>query len=290
MAAPARRSAPLAGPGVVVLAGVAAGPGLVAGRPGTLVAGQHRGVVERRRGQCRGGQGVAGDRAQGRPVAVRGRARVAGRVVVVAAGLGAGDQVHERAQVRAADLQHFVAFLAQRAGDGPAAVHRDAADQHPDAEFLHLGDDLGEVLVPADHDRLGDRAVLRQRDQVAVHLALHALAAAGPQPAEPELEVGEVGERVVLGRAAALDRRLVPVAAEQREPGAVTAQPRQQLEQTRVIPGNRVPAACTVNGHRAVGKHVARVHEKRAAIHQHRPPSPAETLPAARRRRGGKCR
>ena len=66
-------------------------------------------------------------------------------------------------------------------------------------EVLDVRDDLRQVLLGTDHERVLQGAVTRQGGQVAVDLALHALAAARPHPAQPQLHPGKVGERVMLG-------------------------------------------------------------------------------------------
>ena len=98
-----------------------------------------------------------------------------------------------------ANLDDVVTFLAQAAGNGPVAAHGDMHDRHPDAEILHVGDDLGQVLLGADQESVADRVVAGQRGQVAADLALHALTPARPGPAQPQLQTGKICQRVVLG-------------------------------------------------------------------------------------------
>ena len=212
--------------------------------------------------------------------------------LVIVERLRAHHQVHVRPQVCLTDLDDFVAFLPEGAGDGPVAVHRDVDQGDPEAKILDVRDDLRQVLLGADHERILQGPVTRQGGQVTVDLALHALAAARPHPAQPQLHPGKVGERVMLGRAAALHGRLVPVAAQQRQPRPVTRHTPQELEQARIVPGDGLPVTSSVDGHRAIGQHVARVHEQRTPIHA--APSSldarrwsSETLPARSRRRAG---
>src|SRR5690606_8602294 len=81
----------------------------------------------------------------------------------------------------------------------------------------------------AGQDRVGERAVAGEGHQVAVDLGVDALAAAGADAAEPQLEAGQVGQRVVLGGAAALDRGLVPVAAQEGQSGPFSGEVAQEL-------------------------------------------------------------
>ena len=179
----------------------------------------------------------------------------------------AGHQGDVGAQVGAAELDEVVALLPERAGHGPARVGGDVHHGDPDAEVLRVADHLGQVLVTADHDRVADGVVAGQRHQVAVDLRVDALAAARADAREPQLEAGDVGEHVVLGSAAAFDRRFVPVAAQQRQAGTLAGQARQELQQTWVVPGDGFAMAGPMYGHRAVGQQIASVHEQRAAIH-----------------------
>jgi hypothetical protein len=119
------------------------------------------------------------------------------------------------------DLDDVIALLAQRPGHRRVSVGRDMHDDDAHSEVLHLGDDLGEILFRADDDGVAGRAVPGQRAQVPVHLGLHALAPARANPAEPQLEPGNVSQRVVLRAAPSLDARLVPVTAQYRQAGAV---------------------------------------------------------------------
>jgi hypothetical protein len=188
----------------------------------------------------------------GPPVAVGGRAAQIGRLpLLLADRLGADHELHRRPQVRLTDLDNVVAFLAEN-GRGGVAGRADVHQDHPDAEILHLGDHLGEVFLRAHHQCVADRPVAGQGGQVPVDLALHPLAVTGPRPAEPQLDTGEVGEGVVLGAAAAFFRGLIPVAAQQRQAGAIARHVLEHLEHTRVVPGNGLSVACAVNGHRAI--------------------------------------
>jgi hypothetical protein len=173
-------------------------------------------------------------------------------LIVVPHRLGPRDQLHERAQVSVADLDNVIAFLAQRPRDGPVAIHRDVHDGHPDPQILHIRDNLGEIFLSADDQGVTDGAVPGQGGQVAMDLALHTLAPPGPHPAESQFEAGHIGQRVVLGAATAFDGRLVPVAPQQREAGAFPGYAPEELEKACVIPGDGLPVAGSVHGHRAI--------------------------------------
>ena len=181
--------------------------------------------------------------------------------------LGPGNEIHEWPQVSRGDLHDVIALLAQRLGDCPVAGRHDVDDGHPHPEILHLGDDLGEVLLGADDDRVADRMVPGQRGQVALHLGFHALAPSRAHPAEPQLEPGEIGQRLMFGIALSLDDRLIPVTPQHGQAGAVPAEPGEKLDQARVIPGNGAALAGPVNRHGAVSEHIARIHEQRTPIH-----------------------
>ncbi len=172
-----------------------------------------------RRGRSGGRRGGRRGRRQGGLGAVEGRegAGVAGAVLRHHT-VGAGDQGHEGAQVAAAHLDQVVALLAEGAGHRPAPVGGDGDHGDPDAEILGVADHLGQVFVAADHDRVGHGVVAGQGHQVAVDLGVDALAAARPDAGQAELQAGDVGQHVVFGGAAALDRGLVPVAAQQGRP------------------------------------------------------------------------
>jgi hypothetical protein len=77
--------------------------------------------------------------------------------------LGRRDEVDKRPQVSAGHLHDVVGFLAQRPGDRPASFGRDVHDDDPQAEILHLSDDLGEILFRADDDGITHRVVPGQR-------------------------------------------------------------------------------------------------------------------------------
>ena len=236
---------------------------------GPLVLGHDRRGVDggRRVVPGRGGHLLVGRRARGRvPVGQRpGRREVA--VLVRVGGLGSGDQLHVGPQMVAADLDDVVGLLAERPRDGPVPVHRDVYQRDPHAEVLDVGDDLGQILFRADHEGVADRVVAGQRGQVAVNLGFHALAPAGADLRDAELDARHVGQRVLLGGAAAVHRSLVPVAAEQRQAGPFPGQAGQQLQKSLVVPGDRLAAARPVHGHGTIREHVTSVNEQRAAIH-----------------------
>ncbi len=200
----------------------------------------------------------------------------------------AGHEVDVRPQMAAADLDEVVALLLEGARHRPAAVGRDVDDGDPDAEILGVAHHLGEILVAADHDGVADGVVAGQRHQVAVDLGVHTLAPAGPDARQAQLETRDVGQRVVLGGAPALNGGLVPVAAKERQVGALAREGGQELQQTGVVPGDGFAMAGPMHGHRAVRQQVASVHEQRAAIHATPPflhgPSPvaAEARPYLR--------
>ena len=196
-----------------------------------------------------------------------GRMGTHGVALVIPARFRADHEFHERPQVRLTDFDDVVALLPEGTGDGPVAVHRDVYQGDPEAEVLHVGNDLGEVLLGADNECVPQGTVACQGRQVAVDLALHPLAPARPHPAQPQLHTGKVCEGIVLGGPAAFHRRLVPVAAQQREPRPVPGHAPEELEQARVVPGNGLPVTSSVDSHRTISQYVARVHEQRAPIH-----------------------
>ena len=236
---------------------------------GALVLGDHRRGVDRRR------DGVAGRRqrlvrtgAAGRVAVGTGPDQRARGVLLVGPGrLGPGDQLHERPQVAGGELHDVVALLPEGPGDRPVTVHRDVHDRDPQAEVLHVGQHLSQVLLRAHHHGVADRVVAGQHREVAVDLGLDAFATAGAQLGQPELDAWHVGQRVMLGGPPPFHGGLVPVAPQQRQPGTIPGQVAQQLEEPFVVPGDRLPPASPVDGHRAVREHVARVDEQRATIH-----------------------
>jgi hypothetical protein len=165
------------------------------------------------------------------------------------------------------DFQDVIAFLPQRRRYAPRSLGRDVQQDYPDAQVLHFGDDLGEVFFGTDDDGVTDRVVPGQRGQVAMDLSLDAFPAPGPHPSQTQFKSGQVSQHVVLSGPASLDRGLVPVATQQRQPGPVSRQAREQLQQAGIVPGNRIAAVGAVDGHCAICEHIARVHEQRAAIH-----------------------
>ena len=161
-----------------------------------------RGVDLGRCGTRPGGQRLLMAKRADRPVTVgQGPARIGpdALALVIMERLRAHHQFHIRPQVCLTDLDDVVAFLPEGAGDCPVAVHRDVDQRDPETEILDVRDDLRQVLLGTDHERVLQGAVTRQGGQVAVDLALHALAAARPHPAQPQLHPGKVGERVMLG-------------------------------------------------------------------------------------------
>ena len=267
------------------------GGGLRARLRRALVLGYHRGGVDRGRGGMRtGGQCLLAERADDRAVPVGQRAgRGHGQLVglLAAERVRSGHELGKGPQVPVANLDDVVAFLAEAAGNGPVAAHGDVHDRHPDAEILHVRDDLGQVFLGADQEGVADRVVAGQGGQVAADLALHALAPARPGPAQPQLQPGKICQRVVLGRPAALDGSLIPVAAQQRAAGSLPGDAAHERQQAGVVPGYGLPVAGSVDGHRAIRQHVARVHEQRAPIHA-TPSFPRRvTLPAPSQPRDG---
>ena len=154
--------------------------------------------VDRGRGRMRpGGQGLLAQRAGYRAVPVGESAgRGYGQMVwlLAAQGVGAGDQLGKGPQMPLANLDDVVAFLAEAAGNGPVAAHRDVHDRHPDTEVLHIGDDLGQVFLRTDQKGIADRVVAGQGGEIAADLALHALPPPRPGPAQPQLQPGKIGE------------------------------------------------------------------------------------------------
>src|SRR4029077_2293097 len=257
-----------------------------------LVFRYHRGGVDGRRRRMRAGRQclVTAQRAGDRPMPIGQRPPGGQGELVRIAGaecISPGDQFGVRPQVALANLDDVVAFLAQAARDGPVATHRDVHDQHPDPEVLHVRDDLGQVFLGTDQDGVADRIVARQGGQVAADLAFYPLAPARPHPAQPEFQPGQISERVVLGTTAALDGSLIPVAAQQREAGPLPGDAPEKLEKACIIPGYGLSVAGSVDGHRAIRQHVARVHEQRAPVHATPSFPRRETLPAPSRQCDG---
>jgi hypothetical protein len=187
-------------------------------------------------------------------VPVRGRAQRHGSQVgiVWARRLGPGDQLDVGPQLRGIDLHEVVALLPERAGSRPVAVGGDVQQGDPHAHVLDVGDRLREVFFRADHHHVADGLVPRQGREVAVNLALDAFPAPRPHLGHPELDPGQIGERVMIGGPPPLHGRLVPVAAQQRQPGTLRGEVAEQLQQARVIPGHRLTAARTVHRHGTV--------------------------------------
>jgi hypothetical protein len=157
---------------------------------------------------------------------------------IVTRGLGPGNQVNERPQVRTGNVNDVVALLAQRPGDRPIPVGSDVHEEDPHPEVLNLGDDAGQVFLGAGDDRIADRIVPGERGQVPVHLGLDAVMPARAHPGEPQLEPGDIGERVMLGGKPPLDRRLIPVAAQHRQASSLPRKAAEQLHQASVVPGD----------------------------------------------------
>jgi hypothetical protein len=103
-------------------------------------------------------------------------------VLVEPGRLSASDEVHERPKVRAGDFYDVVAFLAERLRDTPRPVGADVQQDYPDAQILHFGDHLREILFGADDDRVANRVVPGQRGQVAVDLGFDAFPVPWPHP------------------------------------------------------------------------------------------------------------
>ena len=158
-------------------------------RHGTLVVGDNRRGVNGGAGRPGGTRKVLvaeGAQARGVPIADGPGQMAAIRVLLLRpGGLGPRDQVDERPQMGTRNLGGVIAFLAERPRYGPGSVHRNVQQDYPDAQVLHLGHDLRQVLLGADDDGVADSSVPGQRDQVAVDLGLDALAMSGPHPPEP---------------------------------------------------------------------------------------------------------
>jgi len=191
--------------------------------------------------------------------------------VIVRNRFSTNHEFHVRAKVRLADLHYVVTFLPQRPGDRPVAADQDVHDGHADTEILDIGDHLREIFFRAHHESVGNRTIARKNGEIPANLALDPFPAAWPHGTEPELHPGQVGKGVMFCRPVAFDGGLVPVTAKQRQAGPVPGHAPQELEDARVIPGHRFPIAGSVDSHRAICQHVARVHEQRAPIHGHRP-------------------
>jgi hypothetical protein len=108
--------------------------------------------------------------------------------------VGPGDQLGIGPQMPFTNLDDVVAFLAEAAGNGPVAAHRNVHDRHPDTKVLHIGDDLGQVFLRTDEEGIADRVVAGQGGEVAADLALHALPPSRPGPAQAQLQPGKISE------------------------------------------------------------------------------------------------
>src|SRR6202167_4857117 len=71
----------------------------------------------------------------------------------------------------------------------------------------------------------------------------------------------------MLRRPPAFDRGLIPVTAKQRASGSLPGDAAHERQQPGVIRGYGLSVPGSVDGHRAIRQHVARVHEQRAPIH-----------------------
>ena len=129
---------------------------------------------------------------------------------------------------------------------------RRCARGHPQAEILHVGDHLREVLLRADHQRVADRVVPGQGGQVAADLAFHALAAAGLHPAQPQLHA-RADRPGCRARNCGGPRRWPHTSSSAAAAGRCDPAPHSAgLEYPGIIPGNGLPVAGAVNGHRAI--------------------------------------
>src|SRR5262249_28741295 len=90
--------------------------------------------------------------------------RLAATKLVGRSRLSAMDKLDKRPEVHSGNLDYVIAFLPKRRGNGPATVGRDVKYHHAKAKILHLGDDLGEVLVGARDEGVADSPVLGQGD------------------------------------------------------------------------------------------------------------------------------
>ena len=152
-----------------------------------------------------------------------------------------------------ANLNDVVAFLAQGARNGPVAIDGDMEQDCSDTEVLDLGHDRRQVFLGAHDDHVADRVIPGQRRQVLADLGFDAFLPTRPGLAEPKLEAGNVGQRFVLGGPGAVGRGVVPVAAQQRQASTVPGQTAEQLQEARVVPGNRVTVASAMDSERAFG-------------------------------------
>jgi hypothetical protein len=139
-------------------------------------------------------------------------------------------------------------------------------DDNSQAKVLDFGHDFGEVLVSARDERIGDRAALGKCHNVAPELAVDALATTRPGVQQAQLEPGHLGERVVFCGPPAV-RGLVPVTPQYRQSGAVSRQSGEQFQESGVVPGDGIPTARAMNGHRAICEGIACINEQRTPIH-----------------------
>jgi hypothetical protein len=209
-----------------------------------LILGRDCRGIQADRGRLDGRMRTARLRAAGGDFAVAGRRALR---------LGPGDQVDVGAQVPGTYVNDVVALLSQGARNSPVTVGCDVDQDRPDPEVLNLGDNRRQILLAAHDDHVADRAVPGECREVLADLGLDALLAAWPGLAEPKLDAGNVRQRVMLVNPCAIGHSVVPVATQQWQTTALPGQTAEQLQEARVVPGNRVTIASAMDGNRAFG-------------------------------------
>ena len=193
-----------------------------------------------------------------------------------------GQQVHIRSQMPSANLDQVITLAPQRPRDGPVSLNSHMDDTDPDAQILGFGHDLGHILVTTDQHGLAQLSTARERGQVTLDVAFDAFPATGSNPGRPELEPRDISDTVLFLVVALVDGGLIPVAAQQRQPGSVPCDLAQQPDQAGIVPRDGVTVARSVHRHRAVGQEIAGVYEQRTAIHP-TPPLPSNVRIVGRR-------
>jgi hypothetical protein len=142
---------------------------------------------------------------------------------------------------------------------------------HLDPVVLGFVQTAPQVLVAAEQDDVGDRAVARQRGQVALQVGVHALlldlVAVADQHTEPHLDVRQDAQRPVLGGGAGVVGAVVPEDPQHRQAGLAGGLPDDGLDQPGVV--DHEGAARAVVGQHRAGRpqQVARVDEHCAPVH-----------------------
>ncbi len=144
---------------------------------------------------------------------------------------------------------------------------------HPDPVLLGLLHGHTQVLVAGHEDHVGHRPVPRQRHQVGVQLGVHALLLRRPLAAEDEvaqthLHVPQCAQHTVLGGGLPLERRVVPVDPQHRQPGLPLRADPDRLDQRGVV-GAQPAAVAPEPGEQRVrsAQQVSRIDQHGASVH-----------------------